>query len=95
MLMSVSANKILWEKSRFIITVRHCVHCAKGKKGQRQFTYHLFSFITGIKTNILLHNFLFNRQFNVGVRLLRFWNLETEGFDWTKVCIIVMTCILL
>jgi len=35
-------------------TVCHCVHCAKGKKGQIQFTYHLFSLITGIKTNMLL-----------------------------------------
>jgi hypothetical protein len=34
--------------------VRHCVHCAKGKKRQRQFTYHLFSLITGIKTKMLL-----------------------------------------
>ena len=32
----------------------HFVHCAKGKKAKRQFTYHLFSFITGIKTNMLL-----------------------------------------
>jgi hypothetical protein len=38
--------------------VCHSVHCAKGKKGQRQFTYHLFSLITGIKTNMLLIIFL-------------------------------------
>jgi hypothetical protein len=32
----------------------HCVHYAKGKKWQRQLTYHLFSLITGIETNMLL-----------------------------------------
>jgi len=38
--------------------VRRCIHCAKGKKGQRQFTYQLFSWITGIETNMLLIIFL-------------------------------------
>jgi hypothetical protein len=51
------ANKILWENTRYIITVRDCVHCAKGRKGQRQFPYHLFSWITGIKSNMVLINF--------------------------------------
>ena len=32
--LSLAENKT-WENSRCIITVRHCVHCAKGKKGQR------------------------------------------------------------
>jgi hypothetical protein len=43
-----------WKNSLFITTLCHCVHCAKGKKGQRQFTYRLFSLIAGIKTNMLL-----------------------------------------
>jgi len=34
--------------SRYIITVCHRVHCARGKKGQRQFTYQVFSCITGL-----------------------------------------------
>ena len=38
--------------------MRHCVHCAKGKKWQRQLTYHLFLLITGIKTDMLLIIFL-------------------------------------
>jgi hypothetical protein len=34
--------------------VRHCVHCAKENNGQRQFTHHLFSGITGIESKMLL-----------------------------------------
>ena len=34
--------------------MRHCVHCAKGKKSQRQFTYHFLTGITGIESKMLL-----------------------------------------
>jgi hypothetical protein len=37
--------------------MRHCVHCAIGNKGKRQFTYQLFSWILEIKTKILVLNF--------------------------------------
>jgi hypothetical protein len=36
-----------------IKTVRHCVHCAKGKERHRQFTYHVFPGFTGIETKML------------------------------------------
>jgi len=38
--------------------LRHCVPCAKGKKGQRQLTYHLSSLNAGNKANMLLINIL-------------------------------------
>ena len=38
--------------------MHHCVLCARVKKGQRQFTYHLYSIITETKTNMLLITFL-------------------------------------
>jgi len=37
--------------------VCHWVHCGRGKKAQRKFTCHLFSWITGIKFNKLLITF--------------------------------------
>jgi hypothetical protein len=33
--------------------VRHCVHCAKGKERQKEFTYHVLPGITGIVTKML------------------------------------------
>jgi hypothetical protein len=57
-----------------------------GKKGQRQFTYHLFILITGNKTNMLLIIFLsligklmsVSGHCDVGTR-------EVKNFDWDKV----------
>ena len=51
--LSVFSRKRNWQNSGCVITVHHCVHCVRRKKGQRQFTY-FFSLITGIKTNMLL-----------------------------------------
>jgi hypothetical protein len=76
----------MWKNRRCILTVRHCVHCGKGKKGQRQFTYHLLSLITGNKTNMLLIIFLsligkltsVSGDCDVGIR-------EVKNFDWDKV----------
>ena len=42
------------ENSRSNITVSHCVHCVKGKKGKCQFTYRPFSWIKGNKTKFAL-----------------------------------------
>jgi hypothetical protein len=39
-------------------TLRHCVHYAKGKKRETQFTHHLFLLITVFKTIMLLIIFL-------------------------------------
>jgi hypothetical protein len=67
-------------------TVRHCVHCAKEKKGQRQFTHHFLSLITGIKTNMLLITVWgliatitsVSGDYDVG-------NKKLKNFDWNKV----------
>jgi hypothetical protein len=66
-----------------------------GKKGQRQFTYRLFSLITGIKTKMLLIVFLgliakltlVSGQCEVGDKFLK-------NFDFRKVCISILTPIL-
>jgi len=76
----------LWVNSRCIITVRHSVHCANGNKGQRKFTYLLFSLFRGIKTNMLLIIFLgliatltsVSGDCDVGIS-------ERKYFDWYKV----------
>jgi len=68
------------------VTMIHYVHCAKGKKIEKQFTYHLFSFITGIKTKMLLFVFLglianlafLSGECDVGT-------LKLKDFDWNKV----------
>ena len=75
-----------------VFTVRHCVHCAKGKMGQTQFTFHFFSSITGIKRNMLTIIFLglivklafVSGDCDVGTR-------EVKHFDWNKVGISVLT----
>ena len=36
-----------------VLAVRHCVGCEKGKKAQTEFTYHIYSWIAGIKTNMV------------------------------------------
>ena len=84
-----------WENSRCNITVRHCVHCAKGRKGQRQFTYRLFSFISGIKNKMLLiivlcliaNLTLFCAECDVGT-------LNLRDFDWNKLVVSVFTSFL-
>ena len=39
MRLSVLSELDVWQNSRCVIYVRHYVHCAKGKKEQRQFIY--------------------------------------------------------
>jgi hypothetical protein len=64
----------------------------KEQKGQTQFTYHLFSWITGIKTNVLLIFFwglianlaLFCDGCDVG-------NRDVNNFDWNNVGISLLT----
>ena len=89
---SVFIQTNLLENSRCNITVLHCVHCAKGRKGQRQFTYHLFSFITGIKTKMLLIIFL---GLIANLTLLcaecDVVTLKLKDFDWNKVGVGVST----
>ena len=74
------------------VTMIHCVHCAKRKKIQKQFTYHLFSFITGIRTEMLLFVFLgliANVAFLSGE--CDFGTLKLKDFDWNKVGVSVLT----
>jgi len=86
---------MLWENSRCIITVRHCVHCAKGRKEQRKFTCHLFSWIAGIKPNILLMFFLgLIATLTLILDDCNFWNFTLNNFYWKKVGISVLTCLL-
>jgi len=75
--------------------VRHSVHCAKGKKGQREFTYQCVSCITGIVANMLLIIFLAliaNSALFVGTCYVGTPTLN--NFDWNKVGISVLTCLL-
>ena len=68
------------------------LRAAKGKKGQRQFTYHLFRWITEIKTNMLLITFLgliatltsVSGDCDVGTRKVR-------NINWKKLGINVLT----
>ena len=93
--LSVFSPSKLWENSRCIITVSHCVHCAKGKKRQMQLTYHLLPFITGIKTDMFLIIFLgliaklalVSDACDVGTR-------DVKNFNFTKVGISVLGCFL-
>jgi len=75
--------------------VRHCVQRAKGKKGQTQFTYNLFSLITGFKTNMLLTIMvgLFAKITLVSSDC-EFRPLPLKDFDWNKVGVGVLTRIL-
>jgi hypothetical protein len=63
----------------------------KGKKGQRKYTCHFSSFLTGIKTNMLLIIFL-----GVIAKLTSvsgdcdFGNLTQNNFDWDNVSITVL-----
>ena len=80
----------MWQNSWCIITVRHSVHCANGKKWQRQFTYQLFSLITGIKTIMLLIIFLgLISKLALSSGKCEHGNLKVKDFDWNKVGISV------
>ena len=71
--------------------MRHSVHCAKGKKGQREFTYQCVVCITGIGANMLLIIFLAlfaNSAFVSGASDLGPQNLK--DFDWDRVGISVL-----
>ena len=84
-LLSVFSKIFLCENSRYIITVRHCVRCAKGRKGQRQFTCHLFSYITGTEANNLLFIFL---RLIANLALVsgdcEFGTPKLNDFDWSN-----------
>jgi hypothetical protein len=75
--------------------VCHCVHCAKGKEGKRQFTQQLFVLITGIEAKMLLIIFLgliaklalVSGDCDLGTPTL-------HDFDFSRVGISVMTCLL-
>jgi len=90
--MTVIIQSNVCQNSRCTISVRHCVHCATVKKGKRQFTYHLFSWITAIKTNMLLITFLglvatltsVSGDCHVGTQ-------DVKDFDFNKVGIVVLT----
>ena len=58
----------------------------KVRKGQRQFTYHLFLWITGIKNQQAdVHLSVSNRYVKVGFRRLWHWKLGSEKF-WICYC---------
>ena len=75
--------------------MHHSVHCAKGKKEQREFTYQCVSCITGIGANMMLIIFLalignsalLSDASDVGPPKL-------NNFDWDLVGISVLSCIL-
>ena len=79
--------------------MRHSVHCAKGKKGQREFTYQYVSCITGIGDIIAA-----NMMLIVFVALIANSALlsdandvsspKLDNFDWNLVCISVLTYLL-
>jgi hypothetical protein len=77
------------------VTVCHCVHCANGKKRQRYFTFHLFSWFTGIENNMLLIIILC-----LIAKLLwvagdcNFGTIKLKNFDTCKVGISVLTCLM-
>ena len=71
--------------------LRHSIHCAKGKKRQREFTYQFFSCITGIGANMLLIIFLgliINSALVSGACDVGTPNLN--DFDWDRVGISVL-----
>ena len=75
--------------------VRHSVHCAKGKKRQREFIYQCASCITGIGVNMLLFFFLAliaNSALVSGACDLG--RPKLKNFKWTKVGISVLICLL-
>jgi hypothetical protein len=87
----------IWQNSRCTITVCHCVHCAKGKKGQRKFSYRLFWWITGFEGNMLLLSFVLGLFAKLAM-VSGACELGTpiyNNFNWTRVCISVSICFLL
>ena len=71
-----------------------CSLC-EGKEGQTQFSCHLFSLITGIKTNMLLIICLgLMAKLEFVSCDCDFGPLLLEDFDLSKVGIGVLTCIL-
>ena len=71
--------------------LRHSIHCAKGKKRQREFIYQFFSCITEIATNMLLIIFLgliINSAVLSGA--CDFGPPNLKDFDWDRVGISVL-----
>jgi hypothetical protein len=88
----LTTNILLRLFSRCIITVRLCVDCAKGKNGQRQFTYHIFSWISGTKTKMLLIIFLgLFAKITLPAGGCDVGTQNVDNFDWTQVSISVWT----
>ena len=74
--------------------MRHSVHCAKGKKGQREFTYQCVSCITGIGANMLLIIFvalIANSALISGH--CRLGRPKLDDFDYDKVGISLLKCL--
>jgi hypothetical protein len=70
-------------------------HCAKGLKEQSQFTYHLFSRITGTKANMLLIIFLgLIAQTTLVAGFCDFGIINLKNFDVYQVGISGFTCLL-
>jgi hypothetical protein len=87
----VNLDKIsLGEEPMYQNCASICSMC-KVIEGQTQFSNHLYSLITGIKTNMGVH-YLFgsNRQVNVGLRQLRLWNSGYKDFVFARVGIYVL-----
>jgi len=83
------------EHSRYTLTVWHCVHRAERLKGLSQFTYHMFSLITEIKTNMLLFIFLgLIAQTSLIAGDCDFGIIKLNDFDVNRVGISVLTCLL-
>ena len=75
--------------------LRHIIHCAKGKKRQREFIYQFFSCITGIGAIMLLIIFLgliINSALLSGA--CDFGSPNLNDFDWAKVGIRVLKLLL-
>jgi hypothetical protein len=89
---SVISQYKLCQNSRRTISVCSCVHCAKGKKGRRQFIFHLLSLISGIESNMLLIVLL--GLIGKFTWVSGYCNVNTKSvknFSWNKVGIIVLT----
>jgi len=85
-------TKNMCENKVCIITVPHCVHCAKGEKEERKLIYHFFKLITGIKTKMLMiivWSLIFKLAWvcngcEVGTS-------EVNNLDWNQVANFVLT----
>jgi hypothetical protein len=90
-ILSLFSQQKLWEKRRCIINVCQCIHCSKEKVWQRQFIYHFSSWITWIKTNMLLITFLgLIAKLTSNSGDCEFGTQEVKDFDYIKLGISVL-----